>query len=393
MESQKGSPSYNDLVARYETLYHVGASKQALWKRVNDCCIDFFKSVLAKLIQAKISTQEIEGFKSLAKYKRVIIQDSTIIKLPSHLYQQYPGVSNSKFSACNVRVQGVYDLLSGRFLQLSIDPYSKNDQAAAPDLDIQPGDLVLRDRGYYSAGEVKRHVNNDADCIYRHKNNVLYLDPRSGKPIDLLALLERFGTLDMEVCLNNKEQTKVRLTALPASTQVANNRRRKAKRDMKGHNPPKELLRLMGWTIFITTITAAKANFHQLLNIYRLRWRIEIIFKTWKSYLQFDRMHNISNLQFQALMTARLIMIVLLTHALYVPYYNKIEHQYKRQLSMMKFLNFLVKNPERIWTLLFELKRNSVSLDLVCKTLVKYCSNDLRKRPTLKKLERDILLS
>jgi len=393
MESQKGSPSYNDLVSRYEALYHIGASKQALWKRVNTGCIVFFKLVLERVIQAKISIQEVERFKSLVKYERVIIQDSTIIKLPAYLYQYYSGVTNAQFSACNVRLQGVYDLISGRFLRFSIDPYSKNDQSAASELDIQPGDLVLRDRAYYSAAEVKRHKDNLADCIYRHRSNFFYLDPSSGKPIQLLALLEKFGTLDMEVCLNNKERTRVRLTAAPVSAEIADNRRRRAKGESKGHNPSKELLKLMGWTIFITTIPAAQAEYKQLLRIYRLRWRIEIIFKIWKSYLQFARMHNISNLQFQMVLTARLIMNILVTHSLYIPYYHKIEDQSKRQLSMMKFMNYLVKNPEKIQTLLLELNTGSGCFGSVDKTLVRYCSNDKRERPTLKQLEREVLLS
>jgi hypothetical protein len=392
-ESQKGSPSYNDLVSRYETLYHISASKQALWKRVNDSCLVFFKSVLEKLIQAKISTQEKEGFRSLTKFHRVIIQDSTILKLPSHLFQYYTGVSNAQSCVCNVRIQGVYDLLSGKFLQFSIDPYSKNDQAAAPDMNIHPGDLSLRDRAYYSASEIKRHKDNKADCIYRHKSNGFYLDPSSGKPIRLLELLERYGTLDIEACLNNKEHTRVRLIAAPVSVEVADNRRRRAKRETKGHNPSKEILKLMGWTIFITTIPASQANFNQILKIYRLRWRIEIIFKIWKSYLHFSRIHNVSNMQFQLLMTARLIMIILLTHALYVPYYNITEYKCQRQLSMMKFINLLVNNQEKVLILLSELKHNTGCLDSICWTLARYCSTDKRRRLTLKQLENEILLS
>jgi hypothetical protein len=38
-------------------------------------------------------------------------------------------------------------LLDRRLIGFSIDPYSKNDLAAAPELPLQQGDLVLRDRG------------------------------------------------------------------------------------------------------------------------------------------------------------------------------------------------------------------------------------------------------
>ncbi len=41
LESQKGSPSYNDIAARLDTMYNISASKQAVWKRINEPCVLF----------------------------------------------------------------------------------------------------------------------------------------------------------------------------------------------------------------------------------------------------------------------------------------------------------------------------------------------------------------
>jgi hypothetical protein len=393
LESLKGSPSYNDLMSRFDSIYHICASKQALWKKVNESCVLFFQAVLAQIIKTKVSEHEIQVVKALGKYKRVIIQDSTIIKLPYRLFQMFSGVANQHDSVCNARIQGVYDLLSGCFLHFSIDPYSKNDFLAAPELELHQADLVLRDRGYFTYDEIKRHNDLGADCIYRHKTNVLYVDPYTGKPVQLLTLLERNIYFDMEVCLNDKERTKVRLLAAPISQQVADNRRRRAKKEMKGHNPPAELLKLMAWTIFVTNIPPAEADFNQLLKIYRCRWHIEIIFKTWKSHLHFAKVHNVSYSQLQVLLTARLIMIVLCTHHLFVPYYFKISREYNRDLSMMKFMIYLTKNPEQITELLKDLKSSPVDLTLIYQKLIKYCSYDKRQRLSIKHLENEILLS
>jgi hypothetical protein len=177
LESLKGSPSYNDLVSRFDSIYHISASKQALWKKINESCVLFFQAVLAQIINSKVSEHEIQAYRALGKYKRIIIQDSTIIKLPCRLFQIFSGVSNMHDSVCNARIQGVYDLLSGCFLHFSIDPYSKNDLLAAPELELRQADLVLRDRGYYTNGEIKRHKDLGADCIYRHKKQVLYINP------------------------------------------------------------------------------------------------------------------------------------------------------------------------------------------------------------------------
>ena len=245
------------------------------------------------------------------------MQDSTIIKLPGHLFPDYSGVSNGQSSVCNARIQATYDLLGSRLVGFSIDSYSKNDLAAAPELPIQEGDLVLRDRGYLVLDEVQRHLDAGADCIYRHKTGTTYLDPETLTPIDLPALLKSRGRLDMEVRLNNAACTPVRLVAAPVDEETANTRRMKARKENKGHNPSKAVLELMDWTIFITTIPSTLADFERILAIYGLRWRIEIIFKAWKSHMKFHRLHRVSKRQMTILLKARLLLIACCANILY----------------------------------------------------------------------------
>ena len=59
------------------------------------------------------------------------------------------------------------------------------------------------------------------------------LDPVSEKPIDILTILEKENKLDIQVMLNNKDKTIVRLTAAPVDEQTANIRRMKAKKEKK----------------------------------------------------------------------------------------------------------------------------------------------------------------
>jgi IS4 transposase len=69
---------------------------------------------------------------------------------------------------------------------------------------------------------------------------------------------------------------------------VAHRRRHKAKTSaqQRHRSPPgAEHLFLMGWNLFLTNVPAAMWPPQTLVAVYRLRWRIEIIFKTWKSHL------------------------------------------------------------------------------------------------------------
>jgi hypothetical protein len=381
LESQKGSPSYNDLASRHEAVYKKCATKQAVSKKVNKSSVLFFQTILSHIIKSKLPISDIEVVSRIKKYKRIIVQDSTIIKLPLRLFKVFSGVSNAHSSVCNARIQGVYNLLSGTFISFSIDSYSKNDLSVASQLELHIGDLVLRDRGYFLPSEMKRHVEKGADCIYRFKTKTILFDPQSLEPINLLKLLKSAGSIDIQVCLNDEYRTEVRLVASPVCEEVANQRRMKAKKEACGHNPSKEVLDLMAWTIFLTTIPEEQVDFHKILTIYGLRWRIEIIFKSWKSNMSFAKIHNVSENQLRILLTARFIMIIICMHYIFTPWSGKIREKYKREISFIKLIAYLMKNLEKLLEMCSLEQYRRISLnESVEFALMRYCCYDKRKR-------------
>ena len=269
--------------------------------------------------------------------------------------------------------------MAAQFVSFSIDPYSKNDLTAAPELELRRGDLVLRDRGYLTFDEIQRHIDADADCIYRHKHNTIYLHPQTKKTIDLVAILKRNGRLDCQVLLNNDQQTPVRLVAASVNEETANLRRMKAKRDAHGHSPSKENLAIMSWTIFITTIPAEKCSFDEILSLYGLRWRIENIFKTWKSNMNFVAIHNVSEYQLRTILIARLSMIVTIFHQIFAPLRYHIRIGFGKYLSLIKLLRYLQVNHERIDSLLGLCSSPSSDASLLS-AIARYCVYDVRKK-------------
>lgn len=381
--SVAGSPSFNNIAAKHSSNYGIPASKQAFCKRTKKECVEFFQSVLAMIIKTRLCETRVSGVKLLEGYNRVLVQDSTIIRLPLHLFEIFSGVKNAITSVCNARIQGVFDILSGIFVEFSIDPYSKNDLVAAPQLELCKGDLVLRDRGYFIMDEAQRHIDANAHCIYRFKTGTTLINPSTGKKIEVLKLLKKRKSLDMEVCLNNESRTKVRIVAVPVNEEIASRRRAKAKKDAHGHNPSKDVLESMGWTIFLTTIPKESASFQQINKMYSLRWRIEIIFKAWKSHAGFAKCHDVSESQLRTLLIARFIMIVIYVHCVYSPCFNIIRKEHKRDLSLLKLFSFLTHNLNVLIIMMaYALNRPCCSSDVeYAKTyLIKYCSYDTRSR-------------
>lgn len=312
-------------------------------------------------------------------YNRVLVQDSTVIKLPTALFDIFSGVSNAHASVCNARIQAVYDLRNGTLVSFAIDPYSKNDLSAAPELQLMKADLVLRDRGHLTAEEMQRHSDAAAHFIYRHKTGTTYLDPQTHKPIDLPAMLKQFGRLDMEVLLNNDRRTPVRLLAAPVSKEVADLRRMRAKKETKGHNPSQAVLELMDWTIFLTNIPAASAEFKEILGIYGLRWRIEVIFKAWKSHLKFDDLHEVSERQLQILLKTRLLLIAAAS-SLYQPLERAVWKKYRKRLSLLKFMKYLGTSARQLWRVIQWPLMDTPGRESIENALGRYCCYDKRKK-------------
>jgi hypothetical protein len=307
------------------------------------------------------------------------VQDSTVIKLPGWLFGKFSGVSNATSSVCNARIQVVFDLLTARLVTFSIDPYSKNDLTAAPELELREGDLVLRDRGYLTSAEIQRHSDKAADFIYRHKTGAIYLDVETQQPLDLPGLLARHGSLDLEVLLNNAQRTRVRLVAQPVDEETANTRRMRAKQETKGHNPSKAVLLLMGWTIYLTSIPADKAGFPEIFGIYGLRWRIEVIFKSWKSHLNFATIHRVSGIQLLVTLKARLLVIAALTN-IYRLLERAVRDIGKRRISLLKLSKYLAGNVARLLLVLAYPAAGADERREILESLTRYCCYDLRRK-------------
>lgn len=379
-ESMHGIASFNDIAASMEDINGIPISRQAIRKKVKESCVEYFKGVLELVILNKANKQLNSGEVRKCNFKRILIQDSTIIQLPRRLLELFSGVSNGHTTVCNARIQGIYDLLSGKFISFSINPYSKNDQASASEMEINKNDLTLRDRGYLTMDEIKRHLQFGAHCIYRHKMKMQFLDYDTEKPIDLLSLLKKEGSIDRVVRLNDKEKTAIRIVAMPVDQATADRRRMKAKKEIKGHNPGKNYLELQSWTIFITTIGSEQADFNTLLKIYGLRWRIEIIFKSWKSNMHFDHIQNVSKNQLIITIIMRMIMFLIITQLIYNPIKIFIYRKLGRNLSLLKLTKYLIRNPIKIASLLQDLKENGDVITHSISTIGRHCVYDKRKR-------------
>lgn len=335
----QAAPSLRLIALTLSLLSSKSITKQAIAKKIDQQCIDFVRGAVFVLVQRLSKFHNLRQIEVFQSFRRVLIQDSTHLHLPKHLADSFPGSANQKSKKrATLKIQVVYDLLGECFPYFALSSFRRTDQAASADIlsIAQPGDLVLRDLGYFSTLTFKKLLDQGVDFLSRLKHKVSIRDPQTLKPIDLLEILRRDGRFDRQVMLGAEHMVPLRLVALPVPEQVANERRRKAKTNRdKRLNPSKDHLELMAWNIFVTSVPSSIWSPETVQQVYRVRWRIEIIFKSWKSHFNLTKTTKGSPAQLEVFIWAKLLAI-----CLFQKLFGCLELWSSRSVSLLKSAQF-----------------------------------------------------
>lgn len=279
-----GSSSYTAWAQYIESIIGKRVSKQAIFERMNSSWVLFVKQLLEMVIVqhiSKVDTKEIFNH-----FNRVLLQDSTNIHLPDYMARIYKGGFAKGKEKSIAKLNLVIDIFSGKFLLMQCMSFTKTEQAIASNiLDLsKKGDLVIRDLGYSSLGIFEQMTQKGIYFLSRLQYGISLFEAESQRPINLLQLLKGKSSVNLWVLCGKNKITKVRLVAIRLSKEQAAERKRKAKQNRdKRLNHSQEYYDLLDYVIFITNVSEDIWKEHQVANVYRIRWNIEIIFKSWKS--------------------------------------------------------------------------------------------------------------
>ena len=155
---------------------------------------------------------------------------------------------------------------------------------------ISKGDIVMGDRVYASPPGVSHVVNAGGDVIVRLNRSALPLYSKNGQRIDLLSLLraQRGVAREYFASVKNTNGSMIpgRLIALRQSveaTRVGHKRLRRRAQQGKATITP-EALEFAGYFLAWTTLPKDIQK-SQVLELYRMRWQIELVFKRMKSIM------------------------------------------------------------------------------------------------------------
>ncbi len=147
-------------------------SPEGLNKRFNEKSVLFLKHIFSLLLQQKICEQTHISSQLFAHFKRIRIMDATMFQVPHTLEHIYPG-SGGCAQTAGIKIQLEYDLHSGQFLNFQVGPGKNNDKTFGTEcLDtLRPGDLCIRDLGYFSLEDLDQMDQRGTYYISRLKLN------------------------------------------------------------------------------------------------------------------------------------------------------------------------------------------------------------------------------
>lgn len=372
----KGVNTFSGWAEQISVLCGKVVSKQSVFDRLTDHTVVFSRQLLESKLKQWYEPPVVSTlFKA---FKNVFLHDSTTLALPDKLAKVFPGnYSKGKYKAV-ARIQAVYNLSQNTFAHFELASFCDNDQGASGLIlgHIGKGDLVIRDLGYFVLDVFEQIKERGAHFLTRKHYGVNLYDINSGQKIDLCSLLKKRTYVDTEVSLGKANRINVRLVAVPLSENIVAERKRKAKNDRdKRLNHSKEYYELLGYAIYLTTIDQSVWSPEDIVKAYRLRWRIEIIFKSWKSHFNIQRLiHRQCNnkIIIESMIYMMLIFITLFQTVWYTYFEKRIYNKYKKYISLLKLAKFITKNIEMILI-------RSIELLELEKYIEKYCTYESRK--------------
>lgn len=290
----------------------ISVTKQSLNERFNTQCVEFIQ----KLIAIQIGKGTGNPLNVLKDFSHVYIHDSTKFKLPGNMQDEYKGYG-VKGMAAGASIQFCYDLRYCQFVDLKLTAATRNDSLEATNNKwITKGALVVRDLGYFSIEALEEITQKEAYYISKAMPRTHFYSGINGKKLDLKQMvrkMEESGMVTQSASLHmGKEKLPVRVIFQRVSDEVYEKRIREkqTKNKSRGWGMSDEYRIWAKINVFITNIPEEMTTDQRVLDIYKLRWQIELVFKTWKSHYNLHRTKEMKKTRIKIYLYSTLLLIL-----------------------------------------------------------------------------------
>lgn len=302
---------------------------QALQQRYNEAAVAFMAAAYAHGLRESLAQPPPAAWAEAlrAHFKAIVLFDSTAADLPPSLAALYPGCGGSA-SPANVKMLLRFEWLQSQFEPLALGPGKDSDQGQAGVVAaaLRAGELGLMDKGYFSLAALRTIAQRQAFFLTPLPRSVqpwLAAPDGAYQRLDVAEALRTATTATVEwsqvwLGAGGAAGVPVRLVAFRLSEESADRRRaalREAQR-RQGRTPTAAALEWAGWQLLVTNAPAEQLPTAAMGYLYRVRWQIELVFRTVKSVLRLDQTEGKNSPRVRCELWARLLaaLVVFLWH-------------------------------------------------------------------------------
>jgi hypothetical protein len=179
------------------------------------------------------------------------------------------------------------------------------------------GQLAIGDRGYANPPGIASVVEQGADVLVRVNRSALPMFTLGGDRVDVMAWLRSlkgYTPRERRVVIRSLEherEVQGRLIAVRLPESAAEKARAWVRRELGSKATPLDL-EAAHYVVLFTTVPAERMSTAVCLELYRLRWQVELTFKRWKSLCHFDELPNHRDDTILTWLYAKLLLAVLM---------------------------------------------------------------------------------
>lgn len=318
-------------------------SKPSLHERFNEKAVTFMCQIFEKILSLELKEKLVLRIKGLEKFTGLYLQDATIHRLPNNLASLYRGSGGGRKG--NATKGGLKTDLLYNIFGSEMSVKFRNEASSDSSVNIEEivkDSLYLFDLGYYKLDRFVSLIKARAFFISRYKFKTnLYETKDAKEAIDVLTyvktLTEDNETMDKIIFLGKRARVPVRLVLQRVPKEVFEEKKAKikAKCKKKGDNLSMQRIAFCAVSAYITNLSMEEFSTKQIIRFYSIRWQIEILFKAWKSVINFRLVHPMNEHRFMCLLYGQMIWITLnmkFFQAIKIYTWNK----YKVEVSELK---------------------------------------------------------
>jgi hypothetical protein len=354
--------SLNDFSAYLWDEHQIEISKQGVDDRFNSHAVNFLKRQLQEEMNNKLDFSNLHPLSS--SFSSIRIKDSTKWNLPEAYSDKYKGHGGCRANGkAMISVQFDYDLLAGGFIDLSLTSGTRNDQQDSKEVkdNIGKNELLIRDLGYATIGYMKNVEDKQAFFLNKMSLQFAVYDLEKGKEVDFKAIQRKLKKnnlqqVEQNVLVGSKERFACRMIVTTVPQEVYKARIEAAEKNARkrGYQLTDTYKTRAAMNIYLTNAPDQLLPAKNVMDIYRIRWQVELMFKVWKSLANVNAIGKMKMVRFEAQLLAKLIWI-LINWKIFFALNGWVYHQDAEQMcSIWKFYKQIIRTSSQLRDILWE---------------------------------------